>query len=266
MTTPLALLLAAWAGTQQPAGQWRLVEEWRVGGAVDGPHSFGDVRGMGVQPNGGIVLIDARDQQVHFFDSKGQPVRTVGRKGAGPGEFQRANGLLVSSTGQVLVNDPGNNRFTLLARNGDLVKTFPILNPWGYGYLWDALYSTGDLLDEYVPIHKPANPEAIAARRIWSADFSRADTIMPALCSDAPRRNPEDFFYSFRSARGGRTMSIPWASPRIEVVRGGDGTRWRADSPITRPLSGSPRANATRRLRSAFGAPGSRSPPGCGIR
>lgn len=224
MIVPLAIVLTALA-IQPPVAKWRLVEEWRVGGEVEGPHSFGDVRGLGLLPDGGIVLLDAKDQQVHYLDARGRPVRTVGRKGGGPGEFQRANGLLVTSKGHVIVNDPGNNRFTILSGNGDLLKTFPILNPWGYGFLWDSYLTSRDLVDEFVPIHKGSQNTSIAARRIWSADFARSDTILPPACSDS-EPDPTDRVYAFRSERGGMTMSIPFRAPRVVEVRSPVGARW----------------------------------------
>jgi hypothetical protein len=219
----LAMLLTGLA-TQQPTPKWRLVEEWRVGGEVDGPHSLGDVRGLGLLPGGGIVLLDAKDQQIHFLDAQGKPVRTVGRKGAGPGEFQRANGLLVTSNGQVIVNDPGNSRFTLLSATGDLLKTFPILNPWGYGFLWDSYLTSRDLVNEYVPIHRGNQNVGMAARRVWSADFARSDTLLPPAC--APQPDPTDRVYEFRGKQGMMMMSIPMRLPHIPELRSPDGARW----------------------------------------
>lgn len=48
----LSGITAGALAAQQPA-KWRLVEEWRVGGEVDGPHSFGDVRALAYLPMGG---------------------------------------------------------------------------------------------------------------------------------------------------------------------------------------------------------------------
>lgn len=225
--------------TQQPAQQWRLVEEWRVGGEVEGPHSFGDVRGLGLLPGGALVVLDAKDQQLHYLDARGNPVHTVGRKGGGPGEFQGANGLLVTSKGQVIVNDPGNNRFTLLSANGDLIKTFPILNPWGYGFLWDALLTSRDLVNEFILIHTGNQNASTGARRVWSADFSRSDTLIPPDCL-ARGFDPSDRFYAFRNERGGMTMSIPFRAPRISQLREPDGTQWVGRPPEYETIERSP--------------------------
>ncbi len=215
---------------QQPA-QWRLVEEWRVGGEVNGPLSFGDVRGMGVLPGGGIVVLDHRDQQLHFFDPRGRPIHTTGRKGAGPGEFQRANGLAVSPRGEVVVNDPGNNRVTVLSSSGELIKTHPIPNPWGFGYLWDAFFSLEGRLNEFVLIRRGQTNETVATRRIWSADFTRLDTLPRPECPSLPEPNPEDAVFSFRNEGGGTTMGIPHLTPRISSVLDRDGTRWEGRRP-----------------------------------
>jgi hypothetical protein len=239
---------------QQPA-RWRLVEEWRVGGEVDGPHSFGDVRGMGVLPDGRIVLVDARDQQVHYLGANGQPVRTVGRKGAGPGEFQQANGLVVSPKGDVVVNDASNNRLTLLSSTGDLIRTIPITNPWGFGYVWDAHYNTSGLIDEFVSVRKPGDKASAVARRVWSADFAAIDTIIPPACPNRPPAPAEELRYSFQSARGGMVMSIPYAAPRIGVARTSDGAIWSGQHPgygkITRVPAGKCEPDVTIELRGA---------------
>ena len=246
------LLAASPVLTQQPA-KWRLVEEWRVGGEVDGPHSFGDVRGMGLLPDGRIVLLDYKDQQVHFLDATGKPVRTVGRKGAGPGEYQQANGLVVAPSGNIIINDPSNNRLTVLASSGDLVRTIPIPNPWGFGYLWDAYFNSRGLLDEYVMVRKAGDQEPPYARRVWSADFSKIDTIIAPVCANVPRPEPGSFTYEYRGRSGGTVMGIPFVQPRAATVRSSDGATWAGRYPtygtIERTPAGKCEPDVTIQLR-----------------
>lgn len=247
----LSGITAGALAAQQPA-KWRLVEEWRVGGEVDGPHSFGDVRALAYLPDGRIVVLDARDQQVHYLDATGQPVRTVGRKGAGPGEFAGANGLVVTARGEVVVNDHSNNRLTVLAPNGDFVKTVPILNVWGFGYTWDAYVNARGLIDEYVSVRREGAPGSLAARRVWSADYARIDTILPLDCPGVPKPDPTDVNYQFRSSRGGMVMQIPFVSPRLGLVRSADGATWAGRYPgyaiIEHVPPGTCTADATIRL------------------
>jgi hypothetical protein len=255
MRTALLMLFAASTVCAQQPAKWRLVEEWRVGGEVEGPHSFGDIRGMAIMPDGRIVLVDYKDEQVHFLDAKGQPIRTVGRKGAGPGEYARANGLAVSANGTVIINDPGNNRFTLLAPNGDFIRTIPILNRWGSSAMWDAYYNAAGLVDEYVVVRQAGKTEAVSGRRVWSADFSKIDTIMTTACPDAPRANPDDFRYEFRGATGSMMMSIPFVSPSLPSVRSHDRAIWAGRYPgygtIERTPAGKCKPDVTIQLRGA---------------
>jgi hypothetical protein len=219
----------------QPPERWRLVEEWRVGGEVDGPHSFGDVRGMAVMANGRIALIEFKDQQVHIFDAMGQPLRSVGRRGAGPGEFQQANGLAVSPSGQIVVNDPSNNRLTLFAANGDFVRTVPILQRWGYGYMWEAYFNRRGLLEERILVRKEGERTSVSAVRTWSADYATTDTVASAMCVPPPA-NPGERYYEFRSERARMMLNVPFLAPRTTSVQGPDGATWSSRHPDYRAI------------------------------
>lgn len=213
------------ANVQQTA-KWRLVEEFRVGGEPDGPHSFLGVRGLRVFPDGRIIVFDYKDQQVHFLAADGQPVRTVGRKGAGPGEFREANGIVILPNGQVVVNDPSNVRLTILSSTGDLVRTVPYQN-WGYSYFWDGRVEPDGRLSEYLSYRKAGDTINAQGRRIWARDFSKNDTIsVSPPCPAAVVAAPDDYRYSFRTARGGGVMSIPYVYPRASSVTASDGNVW----------------------------------------
>ena len=46
-----------------------------------------------------VFIVDNGNKQVHYFDSNGQYIRSMGREGRGPGEFMRAVGATLSSDG-----------------------------------------------------------------------------------------------------------------------------------------------------------------------
>lgn len=121
------------------------------------------------------------------------------------------------------MNDHSNNRLTVLAPNGDFVKTVPILNVWGFGYTWDAYVNARGLIDEFVSVRKEGAQAWISARRVWSADYARIDTILPLDCPGVPKPDATDVNYRFRSSRGGMVMQIPFVSPRVPVARSIDG-------------------------------------------
>jgi hypothetical protein len=53
------MLLAGRVQAQEPA-HWKLVEEWRVGGAVDGPLSLNNVRAVLPMADGRIVILGVK--------------------------------------------------------------------------------------------------------------------------------------------------------------------------------------------------------------
>lgn len=60
-----------------------------IAGTTDsGRPVFGDPIGATRLSNGTLVVADRSESVVLFFDSTGMVTRSVGRKGAGPGEFE----------------------------------------------------------------------------------------------------------------------------------------------------------------------------------
>ncbi len=227
----VALFLVATAtvvATAQQHARWRLVEEWRVGGAATGAHSFLDVRDIELLSNGGLLILDSKDQQIHFLDARGAPMRTVGRKGEGPGEFQRANGFAVAPNGQIVVNDPGNSRFTVLSPTGDFVRTIP-MQFWGYGFVWDGRFNGTGRLEEVIRVRDAPTAPNRSARRVWSTDLARADTSAIAACPSAtPPPVAADVTFTLTGAGGTATtmMTIPFIRPPYPIVTASDGTTW----------------------------------------
>jgi hypothetical protein len=58
-----------------------------------------------VDEKGLIYICDYKDPSVKVFDSEGRFVRTIGRKGSGPGEIQNVGRIALAPDGQLLVLD-----------------------------------------------------------------------------------------------------------------------------------------------------------------
>jgi len=65
-----------------------LEEELRIGKDGDEPTQFFRIMDVGVDPSGRIYVVDARNFRVQVFDPSGAFLRTIGRQGQGPGEFE----------------------------------------------------------------------------------------------------------------------------------------------------------------------------------
>jgi hypothetical protein len=65
-----------------------LGEELRIGKEGDEQSQFFRIMDVGVDPSGRIYVVDARNFRVQVFDPSGKYLRTIGRQGQGPGEFE----------------------------------------------------------------------------------------------------------------------------------------------------------------------------------
>ena len=88
-----------------------LVPEVSIG-ELDGPAEYllGRVGSIAVDDDRNVFVFDDQAQHVRVYDSAGVYVETLGRKGEGPGEFNRAEFIAVLPDGRLVVRDPGNTR------------------------------------------------------------------------------------------------------------------------------------------------------------
>lgn len=129
--TVVAVLLLACAPEAPPAGaadggSFAIGQEPTLMlGVSDGEAllTFDMVQGARRLPDGGLVVADGGSRQVRWFAPDGTPVRGIGRRGQGPGEYQGPLSLVGWAGDTVAVLDFGNNRLTLLDGTGALART-----------------------------------------------------------------------------------------------------------------------------------------------
>ena len=119
---------------------WSVVEELRLGTIEDiGPEMFGRVLDFELDPLNRIWVFEGQAQELRVFDSAGRHVRTIGRKGEGPGEFNQVIGMEWGPDGHMWLVDPANNRITKVDTAGVLVESVPTIGgitvmPWPGGF------------------------------------------------------------------------------------------------------------------------------------
>ncbi|MGE0442288.1 MAG: hypothetical protein AB7L66_11265 [Gemmatimonadales bacterium] len=110
---------------------WGEVVPWRIGpeplldlGSADGeePYLFDYVETALRQADGTIVVANAGSGELRFFDSTGRFVRSAGRRGGGPGEFDGGSSVHIWLTagGSIVANDAGNRRVHVFDSAGAL--------------------------------------------------------------------------------------------------------------------------------------------------
>ena len=127
---------------------WTIVPELRIGAVEgDGPENFGTIKGIAVDDQGRIAVLDAQAQEIRIFGADGKHQRTFGGKGGGPGELDDANGLLLGDDGLLRVNDPSNARLSFFHPDTGFAGSIP-LNVSAFGWIWTAVLDSADSIVE----------------------------------------------------------------------------------------------------------------------
>jgi hypothetical protein len=219
------LAILALLATTHPLGAqetWRLVEQFRLGGADQGPEAFSDIRGLVVDARGRILVLDFATQDIRIFDSAGRHVRTAGRPGSGPGEFLSANGLALAPDGAFWINDFRNGRLTVLDPEGAYRSSHLVPN-LGWAALWHGYFDGAGRLHDPVLVRDDAGTTRIAYRR-FSADLARADTLPQVGCRTGPPP-PAPPPLEVRSATRVAFIPAPF-HPAVLSVHDGRGGVW----------------------------------------
>jgi hypothetical protein len=124
-----------------PVGVWgsgeggRIVEDLRIG-ALDGggPEMFGSITAIAVSSQGEIAVLEDQAQEVRIFDPMGAHLRTIGRKGEGPGEFEGAISVHYDGGDRLWVADTRNARYNVFSPTGE--------------YLWSSPRSAGVVIGD----------------------------------------------------------------------------------------------------------------------
>lgn len=111
---------------------WRdtaeLVPEVSIG-MFDGPEEyiFGQIYSLATAQDGTIYVMDRQVPALRVYNADGTYRTTFGRKGGGPGEYERPDGgLNVLTDGRVVLRDPGNARIQVFSPEGQSLDTWPI--------------------------------------------------------------------------------------------------------------------------------------------
>lgn len=125
-----ALLLAAGCGsdaaTRLPAltelPTLPVVEELRIGSLDDPEVGFTRIGSVWESAAGELYVVERSEPELRVYDAEGALMRTYGREGEGPGEFQTMSDFGVLGD-TVWISDSRHRRLTMFGKEGDVLGT-----------------------------------------------------------------------------------------------------------------------------------------------
>jgi len=99
----------------------------------EAPYELDRVAGARTLPDGTIAVANGGTGEVRLFDSSGRYIRSMGRDGSGPGEFQRMAWIQVIPPDTLLVTDSELRRLTAIRHDGR-----PSVGQVDPGHRWDV--------------------------------------------------------------------------------------------------------------------------------
>jgi len=101
-------------------------EELSIGQA-DGPedYMFGYIRHIAVDEKQNVYVSDAigSKTQIRVFDKSGEYIRTIGRMGQGPGEFNQVSNFQITPNNELMIHDRFTFKLIFFTLDGDYIRT-----------------------------------------------------------------------------------------------------------------------------------------------
>jgi DNA-binding beta-propeller fold protein YncE len=172
-----SLVVRSSAPRWKPGEEWKVTQDLAIGGADSGPADLLDVRGITADASGRIYILDLAASAVQVFDASGAHVRTIGRKGGGPGEFTTPIGLALVGS-QLLVVDQSSQRLSLFDSTGTLITTHPRVAPANIGVgFWQGGIDRNGTIIETFPVMEEGNPWGRWSLTRLDSAYRATDTV-----------------------------------------------------------------------------------------
>lgn len=166
-----------------------LLQLGKPGVAGNGPDTFNQPSGVVVAPNGDIFVADGHggdsNARIVKFSKDGKFIKTWGKKGSAPGEFDEPHGIAMDSKGRVFVADRANNRIQIFDQDGKFLAEWKQFGrPSGiYIDKNDTLYVADSESDA------KRNPGWKRGIRIGSAKDGKVIALIPDTDTDPAHAN-----------------------------------------------------------------------------
>jgi hypothetical protein len=143
-----------------------LKEDLSLGGPeAQGDYAFGQIRTFIVDDAGSIYVLDEQSAHIKVFDKAGKYIRTIGRKGQGPGELEMPMTLSFNRTSGELAVHQSSRRMSYFKTDGTFLRHLSLKEMWALRGRVDSkgtIYITEGFIDDKDPRYeiKKLSPDA----------------------------------------------------------------------------------------------------------
>ena len=194
---------------------------------------FGDIRGIQATSDGTIYVLDYQATEVRVFDSDGQYLRTIVRRGEGPGEITAANGIILSGDTLLWIHNHGEWRIIGVDLAGEQVRQFnkPVLS---YGAIWDGAFDNRGRYwrsDSHSDEEWPYPPPPGWSSRTWRDYYKYYDLSNDAVDSVyLGESSVRSYYHHYRDSNGRLRFLTRRFLPSEMIVVNPSGGFWRANT------------------------------------
>jgi hypothetical protein len=156
---------------EEDEGVFKLREDLSIGVKEGSPeYMFSQVQDLDVDAEGNIYVLDQKETRVIVFDAQGIYLRTIGRRGQGPGEVQLPIFVQITARNELLVYDYAMTRAVFYTREGIFLRHQSTRRP----LVPIALDSRGILVGFEILAPPPLGGKLL---KIYDRDFQKAKVI-----------------------------------------------------------------------------------------
>jgi len=155
-----------------------LEEELSIGVAEGAEeYMFLDAREIAVDNRERIFVSDRRGLHIKVFDKFGKYIKSIGRKGQGPGEFSQISSIQITPRNELMVYERNGFKLTFFSLDGDYIRTVLLK---GIQAFWVRENSKGNYFESSVEFQGQYNTNTFRVAtevKEYGSDFAFIKTI-----------------------------------------------------------------------------------------
>lgn len=126
----------------------QLEEELRIGGAQGKwEYMFSQIKDVAVDRKERIYVLDSKEAHIKVYDKNGNYLRTIARKGQGPGELELPVQIQITTHQEIMVHDLSVISLSFFSLNGEFLRKMPSIKMPMPALL--VMDSNGDLIGQF---------------------------------------------------------------------------------------------------------------------